>query len=184
MKTRCSAAILAAAAVLLLSPSAFAQESEQPRALVITALNQMAGDSTHQALDDPNTLLPGDVVHYRLTFTNTTEVPVRNIDFRDPLPVGLHYVQGTATADRDDVVVTYSIDGGQTFTAQPMIERVIDGERVTVPAPPEMYTHIRWFVGSWVEPGAQVTAEFKAQLPANEAPEEPGQPSQDPGTVL
>jgi uncharacterized repeat protein (TIGR01451 family) len=184
MKTRRTAAILAAAAALLLSPSAFAQESEQPQALVITALNQMAGDSTHQALGDPNTLLPGDIVHYRLTFTNTTDVSVRNIDFKDPIPGGLHYVEGTATADRDDVVVTYSIDGGQMYTAQPMIERVIDGERVTVPAPPEMYTHIRWFVSSWVQPGAQVTAEFKAQLPANEAPEEPGQPSQDPGAVL
>jgi uncharacterized repeat protein (TIGR01451 family) len=178
MKTRHSAAILTAAAVLLLSPPAFAQQ-----ALVITAENQMAGDATHQALDDPNTLLPGDVILYRLTFTNTTDVRVRNIEFKDPLPGGLHYLEGTATADQEDVTITFSIDGGQMFVAQPMIETVIDGERVTRPAPPEMYTHIRWLVSSWVEPGAQVTAEFKAQLPANEAPEEPGEP-EGPGNAL
>ncbi len=45
-----------------------------------------------------------------------------------------------------------------------MIEDVVDGERVTRPAPPEMYTHIRWMVPGWVQPGAQVTAEFRAQL--------------------
>ncbi len=83
---------------------------------------------------------------------------------------------GSATADRDDVSISYSIDGGQTYTAQPMIEVEVNGERVTRPAPPELYTHIRWLVSGWVQPGARVTAEFRAQLPAAEAPEEPGQP--------
>jgi uncharacterized repeat protein (TIGR01451 family) len=180
-----SAAILSAAAVVLLSPSAFAQETEQPQALVITASNQMAGDAAHQEMarqgGDANALLPGDVVLYRLTFTNITDVQVRNVDFKDPLPAGLHFVGGSATADREDVAITYSIDGGQTYLEQPMIEEVIDGERVVRPAPPEMYTHVRWLVSGWVQPGSQVTAEFKAQLPANEAPEEPGQPSDGPG---
>jgi uncharacterized repeat protein (TIGR01451 family) len=188
MKNWRSAAILSAAAVVLLSASAFAQEDEQPQALVITAFNQMAGDALHQEMarqgGDANALLPGDVILYRLTFTNITDVQVRNVDFKDPLPAGLQYVGGSAVADRDDVVITYSIDGGQTYSAEPMIEEVIDGERVVSPAPPEMYTHVRWLVSDWVQPGAQVTAEFQAQLPANEVPEEPGQPSQDPGEVL
>ena len=178
MKTRRSAAILTAAAIVLLSPSAFAQESEQPQALVITAYNQMAGDANHQEMarqgGDANALIPGDVVLYRLTFTNITDVPVRNVEFKDPLPPDLRFVGGSATADREDVVITYSIDGGQIYVEQPMIEEVVDGERVVRPAPPEMYTHVRWLVSGWVQPGAQVTAEFKAQLPANEAPEEPG----------
>ena len=145
-----------------------AQDTEGPRALVISATNLMAGDARHQALadqgGDPRALYPGDVVHYRLLFTNLTDVPVRSIEFIDPLPAGLRYVGGSALADRDDVVISYSIDGGRVYTAQPMIEDIVDGQRVTRPAPPEMYTHIRWMVPGWVQPGAQVTAEFRAQL--------------------
>jgi len=32
-----------------------------------------------------------------------------------------------------------------------------------------MYTHVRWTVGGWVQPGGQVTAEFRARLPEPEA---------------
>ena len=159
--------LMATAAVSWGTP-VVAQENEGPRALVIEAANLMAGDARHQALaeqgGDASALYPGDVIHYRLVFTNITDVAVRSIEFTDPLPAGLRYVGGSALADRGDVVISYSIDGGQVYSAQPMIEDVVDGERVTRPAPPEMYTHIRWMVPGWVQPGAQVTAEFRAQL--------------------
>ena len=160
--------LLMVTATVSWSTPVVAQENGAPRALVIEAENLMAGDTRHQALaeqgGDASALYPGDVVHYQLLFTNITDVPVRSIKFTDPLPAGLRYVGGSALADRDDVVITYSIDGGQVFSAQPMIEEIVDGERVTRPAPPEMYTHIRWIVPGWVQPGAQVTAEFRAQL--------------------
>ena len=159
--------LMATAAVSWGTP-VVAQENEGPRALVIEAANLMADDARHQALakqgGDPNALYPGDVIHYRLVFTNITAVAVRRIEFNDPLPAGLRYVGGSALVDRDDVVISYSIDGGQVYSAQPMIEAIVDGERVTRTAPPEMYTHIRWMVPGWVQPGAQVTAEFRAQL--------------------
>jgi hypothetical protein len=46
-----------------------------------------------------------------------------------------------------------------------MREVVEEGLRVTRPAPPQTYTHVRWRITGWVQPGAQVTAEFRAQLP-------------------
>ena len=171
-------AIATAFAGLFLAQSASAQQG-QPKPLVITAQNLMADDDRHEQLaeggGDRNALLPGDVVHYRLTFTNITDGPVRSIEFKDPLPAGLRYVSGSATADRADVAVAYSIDGGVTYSAQPMIEQVVDGQRIERPAPPEIFTHIRWIVSGWVQPGAQVVAEFRAQLPAVEVPEEPGE---------
>lgn len=160
--------LLVATAAVSWGTPVVAQENEAPKALVIEAANLMAGDARHLTLaeqgGDANALYPGDVVQYRLLFTNITDVAVRSIEFIDPLPAGLRYVGGSALADRDDVVISYSIDGGQVYSAQPMIEDMIDGERVTRPAPPEMYTHIRWMVPGWVQPGAQVTAEFRAQL--------------------
>ena len=173
-------AIASASSSLYLAPFASAQQKE-PKPLVITAENLMASDARHAALEaeggDRNAVLPGDVVLYRLTFTNTADVPVRAVELKDPLPAGLRYVTGTATADREDVAVAYSIDGGLTYSAQPMIETMENGRRVERPAPPELFTHIRWIVGGWVEPGAQVVAEFRAQLPAAKAHEEPGVPN-------
>ncbi len=168
MKSWRQAWLLMATATVSWGTPVVAQENEGPRALVIEASNLMAGDARHQAMaeqgGDASALYPGDVVHYRLLFTNITDVAVRSIEFTDPLPAGLRYVGGSALADRDDVVISYSIDGGQVYSAQPMIEEIVDGERVTRPASAQMYTHIRWMVPGWVQPGAQVTAEFRAQL--------------------
>ena len=158
-----------AALTVLGGADGFAQAPDQQQALVVTAENLMASDARHQESarngGDPNTLYPGDVVSYQLVFTNITADPVRNVEFVDPLPAGLHYVAQSAAADRADVVIEYSADGGETFSHQPTIEVVVDGERVLRPAPSDKYTHIRWRIEGAVQPGAQVTAAFRAELP-------------------
>jgi hypothetical protein len=69
-------------AVPLMSSPVSAQQAEP---LVVTAENLMAGDEHHQTRPDPNELLPGDVVLFRLIFTNTTNVQVRNVEFKASL---------------------------------------------------------------------------------------------------
>jgi uncharacterized repeat protein (TIGR01451 family) len=136
--------------------------------IVVTAENLMAGDSQHRVAasrgHNATELMPGDVVRYRLTFTNVTSHAVKSVVFDNPLPAGLHYQGGTANSDRNQVAIAYSIDGGKTYSAQPMIEVEVDGKRVQRPAPADMYTHIRWSVPGSVLPGAVVRAEFRAQL--------------------
>ena len=158
----CMSAIAAAVAT--------AQNTPAPSALVMSAANLHADDARHRALPHQNgapALLPGDTVRYRLTFTNVQRDSVHNVQFNDPLPAGLRYVPGSARADRDDVAIAFSIDGGKTFSAQPMIDEKVDGRTVRRAAPASMYTHVRWTLRGWVHPGAQVTAEFNAHL-ANE----------------
>jgi uncharacterized repeat protein (TIGR01451 family) len=148
--------------------------AQQPQAadqLVVTAENLMAGDERHQqwarGTGDSTDVLPGDVVRFTLRFTNTTEQPVRDVVFSNPVPERMRYVAASASASSDSARITFSIDGGATYSAQPMIEVTDDaGQRRTMPAPPESYTHVRWTVTDWVQPGAQVTAEFRAELPA------------------
>ncbi len=156
-----------AAITVIGASSGLAQESE-PQALVVTATNLMAGDERHQQMardgGDSNALLLGDVLRYRLVFTNVTDAPVRNVEFTDPMPPGLSYVTESARSDRSDVVIEYSVDGGTTYSQQPMVEQVVAGQRMLVPAPPESYTHVRWRIEGWVQPGARVTAEFRAEL--------------------
>jgi uncharacterized repeat protein (TIGR01451 family) len=144
-------------------PQAGAAQAQAPKALVITAHNVTA--ETASTRKSSTQARPGDVIRYALVFTNVTAGPVKNIQFVDPLPKGLVYVIGSAKADQA-VRLEYSIDGGKSYAAQPMIELVANGTKVEKPAPREMYTHVRWTVLGSVAPGAQVMAEFRAQVSA------------------
>ncbi len=159
--------IVAAAAVVLTSASALAAQTGRPAGgLVISAQNVTAAEAATAGKPRPNgsVLLPGDVVEYRLVFTNTTGAVVKDVGFQDPLPAGVAYVAGSAGADRADAVVEYSIDRGASWSGRPEIEVVVAGQRVRQPAPAEQYTHVRWRVAGSVAPAAKVEARFRARV--------------------
>jgi len=156
--------------VALLAPSLLAARvgtpaqspSPAPKALVITAQNMTAAS---QKRDAKGMARPGDEIRYSLVFTNTQQAPVKNVQFVDPIPQGMVYVLGSASiagAGR----VAFSIDGGKTYSAQPTVETIENGQKINKPAPRELYTHVRWTVVDAVAPGAQVTAELRAQVSA------------------
>ena len=145
------------AALLLTGAGALSAQ----RPLVVTALNLTARTRGSQS----QAVMPGDVLQYQLRFTNQRQGDVRGVVFTNPVPTGLRYVDGSAGADRQDVTVEYSADGGKTFAATPMVTAVVDGKRVQKPATPAQYTHVRWTVRGSIAPGATVTAEFRAELP-------------------
>lgn len=152
--------ILMAAALLASAPLAAQQPS-----LRVTAENRtaaQAAEAGHPRADQ--NARPGDLVRYRLTFTNTAGRPVRRVQLSNPLSGGVQFVAGSVRASREDAQAEYSIDGGRTFSAQPMEEVVIEGRRVRRPAQPERYTHVRWMVDGFVAPGATVVAEFEARI--------------------
>jgi uncharacterized repeat protein (TIGR01451 family) len=138
-----------------------AQAVPAQRPLVVTAENLMAKGRANS-----DAVVPGDVLRYRLHFTNTNSGDVRGVVFTNPVPTGLRYVDGSAGADRSDVLVEYSADSGKTYSARPMVSAVVGGKRVQKPASPGQYTHVRWTVRGSIAAGASVTAEFRAELPA------------------
>ena len=159
----------AAVLVMLALPTAARpQAGSPPKALVKIAENPHAGAPRHRDAAAQRggaaPMMPGDTLLYRLTFTNVQRDSVHNVQFNDPLPQGLLYVPGSARADRNDVTIEFSIDGGKTYSAQPMIEEKVNGVVVRKPAPESKYTHVRWTLRGWVKPSAQVTAEFNAHL--------------------
>lgn len=141
-------------------------QASQRQALRITVENRTAAAEAARGAPRRDTdARPGDVLRYRLVFQNTAGRPIQGVALANPLAAGMKYVGGSSLASRDDMRVEYSIDGGQTYAAQPMEEVVQeDGTRVRRPAPPEKYTHVRWTVGGWLSPEATVTAEFEARL--------------------
>lgn len=175
-----AATVLLGFVVALGAPAAAAGQasgSAAEKPLRITAVNLSADDARHRQLAerglDAESLLPGDVVRYRLRFTNVKQVPVRDVLIDDPVPEGLQYVEGSASANHPGVDIQYSIDGGRTYSERPTIRKVVDGKEVEVPAPPESYTHLRWIVRDWIQPGSALTASFRARLP------EPGDPGDE-----
>lgn len=153
--------------------TASAQEAPGDEAIVITAENRTAAAETERGeprVDDA--VRAGDELRYTLTFTNPTDGPVRDIVLDNPVPEGLDFVAGSARIDHSEASLEFSIDGGQSFSAEPTIEVIEDGRTVQRPAPPEMYTTIRWTVEGSVQPGEDVIATYDAKMPA-EAPDTP-----------
>ena len=150
--------IMAVAALLMTCAGALS--AQRPLVVTVQNLNAKSRGSQSQAV------LAGDVLQYQLRFTNQNQGDVRGVVFTNPVPARLRYVDGSAGADRQDVTVEYSVDGGKTFAASPTVTEVVAGRRVQKPASPAQYTHVRWTVRGSVAPGASVTAEFRATLPA------------------
>src|SRR5436190_21701893 len=123
---------------LLLSAALAARAQKAPRAQALTISAENV--STHRQ-GDASRVLPGDTVRYHLLFTNVSAGSVHGIVLDNPIPAGLRYTAGSAKADRADVAILYSIDGGQSYSAEPMIEADVDGKREQRAAPSDMYTH-------------------------------------------
>ena len=151
------------AGLLVLSAAFAAKAQKAPRALQISAENLNARAPRHA---DSSRVLPGDTLRYHLLFTNVSAGAVHGIVLDNPIPAGLRYAAGSAKADRSDVAILYSIDGGKSYSAVPTIDAVIDGRHEQHAAPSELYTHVRWAIRGDVPTGAQVRAEYDAQVPA------------------
>lgn len=118
---------------------------------------------TWQGLSGDQTLVqPGDVLRYSLTGENTSDRTLKNLVVTQPVPAQTTYVLNSArVANNAGAAITYSIDGGNTFVEQPMVEVTQpDGTIVLEPAPADAYTHVRWDFGDSVEAGAGLDAAY------------------------
>ena len=158
--------VVVVACAALLWPARGSTQARTPASLAVTAQNVTA-EATGRT--NKSVAQPGDEIRYRLVFTNVTAGPVKNIQFVDPIPQGMVYVLGSATSDQR-VHAEYSIDGGRTYAAQPMIGVVEDGKQVQKHAPAEQYTHVRWTVVGSLARGAQVSVEFRGRVKEAPAP--------------
>ncbi|MEM6447209.1 MAG: hypothetical protein AAF704_11690 [Cyanobacteria bacterium P01_D01_bin.123] len=93
-----------------------------------------------------NVVQPGDVLRYSLVGANPSQRPVANLVVTQPIPERTVYVLNSAAIETgEEASITYSIDGGETFIANPTIEvELEDGTTEERPAPADIYTHVRW----------------------------------------
>jgi uncharacterized repeat protein (TIGR01451 family) len=166
MKSSTRAKLSALLLALTFAAPLLAQTPARPAsALAVTAENRTAlAAAARGAKRTDAAVHAGDVLRYRLTFTNTAGRPVRQVALQNPVANGLQFVAGSASSSRQDARAEYSADNGATWSTKPMETVTIDGKRVERAVAPERFTGVRWIVDGWVSPGATVTAQFDARL--------------------
>ena len=156
---------LVLALLLALPLSAGAQQADPAQPLVMTVLNRTAAADAQAGNERADeTARPGDVLRYRVTFTNRTEGPVQGVVLSNPIPSTLALVGGSVRSSREDVLVEYSVDNGRTWSAEPMEEVRVDGRRVRRPIPPERFTNVCWIVQGSIQPRDTVTADYDTRV--------------------
>lgn len=111
-------------------------------------------------LEGEATVQPQDVLRYTISSANAGEMPAKNLVITQTIPPQMTYVLATATGN-DGAAITYSLDGGESFVAEPLVEVVQEDGTVTLePAPAEAYTAIRWDFAQALEPEVAVQVAY------------------------
>lgn len=149
-----------------------AQAAKKPEIILDLAVAKQAIEvtvegeekTTWKQLEDNAAVAPGDVLRYTIVGKNTGENPAQDLEVTQPIPELMTYKLDSASS-QNSADITYSIDGGETFIAQPMIKVTTeDGTVIERPAPAEAYTHVRWnFPIVTPETGAMAMFEVQVQ---------------------
>ncbi len=110
------------------------------------------------------TVLPGDTLRYTVASENLGDKSAKDLAVTQPISPEMIYVLGSATTS-NEAEITYSIDGGETFVMNPMVEVTLeDGTVEEVPAPAEAYTNVRWQFGEELNPETNTAVAYEVTV--------------------
>ena len=169
MDRRGAAPLLALVVVALVGGAAFAQRqlkaagAGRPEVKVeLSGSVERAG--ARLALDKVEHVKPGEILDWQIVSSNDGGAAARDYKAVGHIPAGTTFVPGSAAAESGSSV-TYSIDGGKTFSTQPVVEeRQADGSVKRVPAPAAMYTEVRYEWSDALAAGGKLTASYKVRV--------------------
>ena len=166
---RAAAPLLALCVVALVGGAAFAQRqlraaaSGRPEIKVALAGSVERGGA-RLALDKVDHVKPGEILDWQIVSSNEGTGAARDYKTVGHIPAGTVLVAGSASGENGSQV-TYSIDGGKTFSTQPVIEeRQPDGTVKQVAAPVSMYTEVRYEWSDALAPGGKLSASYKVRV--------------------
>jgi len=163
-----AALLLASLTLVLAGVAGFAQKNflfttpARPEVTVKLAA-VVERDSKLLPLDKSIVIVPGEILDWTVNAENGGNGAA--VDFKTVchVPPGTEFVAGSAKAAGARAV--FSIDGGKSYSPQPMIkEKQPDGSTKLVPAPVAMYTGLRY---EWTEPlapGGKLSASYKVRV--------------------
>jgi uncharacterized repeat protein (TIGR01451 family) len=124
----------------------------------------LAGDTERKgervALDKAGMVKPREIINWTIDSANEGNGAARDYKALGQIPAGTSFVAGSAAAR--GATITYSIDGGKTFSARPTVEeKQIDGSTKRVSAPVSSYTQLRYEWSTPVEAGQKLSASYQ-----------------------
>ncbi|MCK9275188.1 MAG: hypothetical protein M0P57_08865 [Syntrophales bacterium] len=110
------------------------------------------------------TTKPGDILRYTIAYHNEGNAPAVGARIVDPVPKGTVYIIGSATGTGTDI--EFSVDGGVSWQSPPVMHAVRKpgGGEKQEPAPPELFTHIKWSITKEVPAGHSDQVFFKVTV--------------------
>jgi hypothetical protein len=172
LKNRRAAALacLALCVVALVGGAAFAQRQLKAAASAVRpeVKVELAGSvergGARLALDKVEHVKPGEILDWQIVSSNEGTGAARDYKTVGHIPAGTVLVAGSAAGENGSQV-TYSIDGGKTFSTQPIIEqKQPDGTVKRVAAPVSMYTQVRYEWADELAAGGRVNASYKVRV--------------------
>ncbi len=157
------AVFCAALAACLISVPTFslAQQPQTPPAIQVQLTGEVRRGEEMVSVETVS-VLPGELLVWQLQVRNASDRNLRNVSTDGLVPRGTAFVAGSARAD--GAALLYSIDGGRTFSPQPMVRVIENGVERERPADPATYTNIR-FVWSGSHPaGATRLARYQTRV--------------------
>jgi uncharacterized repeat protein (TIGR01451 family) len=106
-------------------------------------------------------VVPGDEVIYTINFVNSGTEPAADVVITNPIPD--HMVFTKVEDSPHAATVSMSADGGSLYDA-PRNLTVTDAKGQPRPAKATDFTHVRWIFQEPLEPGAEGSVSFRAQL--------------------
>ena len=146
--------------VLMLAGAAFANVELNTEALTEITTTDEAGQEVTTRVQ-AGKVVPGDEVIYTITFANRGTEPAADVVITNPIPD--HMVFTRVEDSPRPANVSMSVDGGNVYDA-PRNLTVKDAKGNTRPAKASDFTHVRWTFQNSLEPGAEGSVSFKAQL--------------------
>ncbi|HVF56312.1 MAG TPA: hypothetical protein VM934_09185 [Pyrinomonadaceae bacterium] len=161
--------LLALCVVTLGGVAAFAQKQlatahgGRPEVKVVLA-GSVEREGAQVALAKVNAVQPGEILQWQITSVNEGTGEARDYKATGHIPEGSSFVAGSAAGENGSSV-TYSIDGGKTFSTLPIIEeKQPDGSTKPVPAPVSMYTEVRYEWSDSLAAGGKLSASYKVRV--------------------
>src|SRR5215210_5786001 len=166
---RAAAPLLALCVVALVGGAAFAQRQLKAASagrpeIKVELAGAVERGGARLALDKVENVKPGEILDWQIVSSNEGTGAARDYKAVGHIPTGTVLVAGSAAAESGSAV-TYSIDGGQSFSTQPVVEeRQADGSVKKVAAPVSMYTEVRYEWSDAFAPGGKLSASYKVRV--------------------
>lgn len=105
----------------------------------------------------------GDLIEWKVIAKNDGRDAAKRLVTNLPIPSSTQYIAGTATGSTG-VSVSFSIDGGKTFSAKPMrVFHTANGD-VSKPVEVTSYTTVRWTYESDLAANSSASFSYEAKV--------------------